>query len=75
MRGSIQSSLQIHVTAGGFCAGRERYGSGWMGSMFIDAREVEFGAVIKSDVCIVGGGIARLTLARAPTGGHRYLSS
>ncbi|MBX3236641.1 MAG: GMC family oxidoreductase [Nitrospiraceae bacterium] len=32
--------------------------------MFIDAREVEFGAVIKSDVCIVGGGIAGLTLAR-----------
>lgn len=32
--------------------------------MFVDAREVEFGAVIKSEVCIVGGGIAGLTLAR-----------
>jgi choline dehydrogenase-like flavoprotein len=32
--------------------------------MFVDAREVEFGAVIKTDVCVVGGGIAGLTLAR-----------
>jgi choline dehydrogenase-like flavoprotein len=32
--------------------------------MFIDARDVEFGAVIQCDVCVVGGGIAGLTVAR-----------
>ncbi len=31
--------------------------------MFIDAREIEFGAVLKKDVCIVGAGIAGITIA------------
>ena len=32
--------------------------------MFIDAREVEFGTVLKMDVCIVGAGIAGITIAQ-----------
>ena len=32
--------------------------------MFVDAREVEFGAVVKTDVCVIGGGMAGLTVAR-----------
>lgn len=32
--------------------------------MFIDARQVEEGAVIQAGVCIIGGGVAGITLAR-----------
>ena len=32
--------------------------------MFIDAREVEFGTVLKKDVCIVSAGIAGITIAQ-----------
>jgi choline dehydrogenase-like flavoprotein len=32
--------------------------------MFIDAREVEFGTVLKRDVCIIGAGIAGITIAQ-----------
>jgi choline dehydrogenase-like flavoprotein len=40
--------------------------NGWFGgySMLIDARSVQTGTVVEAEVCIVGGGVAGITLAR-----------
>ena len=36
--------------------------------MFIDAREIENGATIETDVCLIGAGAAGITIARALIG-------